>query len=142
MAETQNCSVGISSQTKCHQKIFTDKTRVVNIMNTFRRNEIEILKLRSGKMIDSSSTICEHHRWTFFEKYPLHKSSRLCCDPQKSHRKPVRVRLHEIPSDFAKTLFEHCEIQLIPGQKLCSNCRQSLKDQIEFSKAAKKKSST
>ncbi|HBS53687.1 MAG TPA: hypothetical protein DD806_06790 [Flavobacterium sp.] len=138
MAENQNCCVGIKTQTKCHQLKFTKKKSVVNILQTFESHEIKILILRSGTKIDTISTICEHHRLTFFEKYPMHQSTRICSNPQNIHEKVNHSGLREISTDFCTKIFETCQIQLVPGQKLCTKCRRSLNNQCENSLTVKK----
>lgn len=59
----------------------------------------------------------------------MSSNEKKCCDPTKAHRKIIRVGLRPISEKFAEAA-KNKGITLIPGKKLCANCR------VKFSKTS------
>ena len=87
--------------------------------------EIEILEFRFGF---SMKFLCQHHYYDQFSRYTGWHSK--CSDPLKIHAKNVKANLREIKLEFAKKVKIYTESRVVPGQKICPNCEQKLREQV------------
>ena len=61
--------------------------------------------------------ICHNHFEIFEHKYAAQQKK--CCDPRGIHKKAIRKEIREISLEMSKT----SQYKLIPGKKLCAQCR-------------------
>lgn len=112
----KNCS--FASVDQCHQVVYSKKCK----LRPVDLEEKTLLELRSQVHLDSIQTICKHHEETLLVRYS--SLIKKCADPFKQHLVAKTKSLRIITLDFysrAKSLHG----KVIPGQKLCLNCRIS-----------------
>lgn len=77
--------------------------------------------------------ICNYHTKKIISYYP--NAYKRCCNPYKIHKKENTYRLMEITLEGADQVSNYLEIELIPGQKICKNCLEKVKDELVEKKA-------
>eukprot|EP00731_Ephydatia_muelleri_P028308 Em0019g1181a len=87
--------------------------------------ERTILHLRTGHSVTS---VCHRHKTAYLKLYA--SNQRKCCDPFKSHVKPVTKGIRVINLWMAQQ-YSTGEVSLVPGQKLCSACRTKVIQMIQ-----------
>ena len=119
---TQKCFV----KNKCHSLVYCKDTGYITL-KSLNSEEIECLRLRSGLEFQEGSGICLYLYHFYLKAYS--NRYKVCCKPLKNHScsKSTRVKttLKEISLRFTK---QYGELNLIPGQKLCCNCKKTIED--------------
>lgn len=134
MTETlSKCSLGIFLNEDCHLNTFTKK-KTLNYLKNFDKSEIEILSLRlpiiENNFLDTEGkTICSHHHEKYLVRYSL--SQKACVDPWKKHTSKVYLQVREINLELAKQSKPLCNNILVPGKKICQNCKFDLVNKIK-----------
>lgn len=124
------CSVGELTLTDCHQFSYGAQKAIENV-NDLSEDEQILLKLRTESE-QELQTICLHHKSIFLKKFEF--LQKLCCDPIKKHKKPIKKALRAINVQQSEIIMSK-GYKIKPGQKLCSSCRNLLL-KSEESKAA------
>jgi len=121
MAEFQPCYIGSEKGESCHKTSLTKSIGFKEILD-LDDSERELLLLRSGcKFIKGS--ICHHHFYFYLVRYESFQ--RVCCNPFQNHKRPVKSSLRSI----SMSLRNQCAtipLELVPGQKICRNCRKAI----------------
>jgi len=121
MAELQPCYIGSEKGESCHKTSLTKSIGFKEILD-LDDSERELLLLRSGcKFIKGS--ICHHHFYFYLVRYESFQ--RVCCNPFQNHKRPAKSSLRSI----SMSLRNQCAtipLELVPGQKICRNCRKAI----------------
>lgn len=117
------CSFNIS-------RIACDSSR--KNFSEFSRDDQDLLITRSNlnKSENQFLTICDTHKKTLLDFYE--KNQRKYADPFESHDSNITTSLRSVTTETAmkfKKLFP--EKQLFAGQKLCTNCRKKVLNDVE-----------
>lgn len=115
------CYVGKYISEDCHKSVYGDVPKEIKVISEFSDNEKLMLQFRIS---DSIENICKYHEIKFLDKY-YHLYGRICCDPLKYHKKPVKKSLREITLTHLSRR-KSTEVNLIPGKALCSTCNKKL----------------
>lgn len=119
----RKCSIGRSKNLECHLKTQNpDAREVLFACDELSTHDREYISMTSEVNLNSpNATLCEHHRWMFYDKYHLRWKN--CCAPFHPH-KPAAHGRYEISLDLAKCMRRSPDIKktIIPGQKLCKGC--------------------
>lgn len=121
------CKVGTLLSSPCFNKNSTTKNKFFHIKEKLDDNQQELLAWRTGfNEYNNEDTICSYHFHFYLIRFELEQNS--CCDPYKKHTKPItnKRNLRKISLQKAKLYKEKSNINLVPGQLLCSNCRKLL----------------
>lgn len=120
------CSVGQHCKTECHKKCYTKSVKLISVEWIKKK----LIVLRSGVSTDLFLNICAHHKIYYLNKYETYQT--FCFDPFQRHKK--RITLRPVSLEFSNQTNDISEviIKAIPGQKICSACRN------EFYKFKKK----
>ncbi|KAG8180983.1 hypothetical protein JTE90_024731 [Oedothorax gibbosus] len=115
------CGIGIFLQDECHRLIYTRTSLLHNNSELSEENK-ELLLWRSGTLESSIQTVCSHHKEVFLRRYETSQNL-VCCNPFKSHKKGAKGSLRPVLLEFAKEIKLHTpELNVVPGQRLCTNC--------------------
>lgn len=119
----ENCSIRLLSKSDCHTNVYTDSRTLFNI-NEISNEEKELLLWRTeGLITEANSNICAHHYSLLIKYYGMNFKS---CDPSKKHKINVKSSLHSISLLMAKDAKNKSSVSLVPGHKICSNCRKTI----------------
>lgn len=121
LSPKEQCSVGLITNSQCHSKDFTDKEENLLVSNLPDQVQ-EILSWRIARTLTPTSNVCLHH-FLYYTEYYENKQKK-CCDPNKVHKKVIKAGLRLITLKFAKEVKSKKGIVLIPGKKICDNCRK------------------
>lgn len=119
----EQCVVGLITNSSCHSQHFTNKKENLLVLNLSDEKQ-EIIGWRLAQNLPPSSNICLHH-FLFYTEY-YESFQKKCCDPNKVHTKIIKASLRPISLQFAKEVKNKRGITLIPGQKICDNCRKKI----------------
>lgn len=117
------CSIGEALNSECHSKSYTVERSFYPFTEFSADDKFAILR-RTGLAESSVINLCSHHKCMFVQYY--HSNQRTCCDPFLRHRhtkKKVKGQLRPISIEMA---LRTSVVSLVPGRKLCCNCRASL----------------
>ncbi|KAJ8677068.1 hypothetical protein QAD02_012855 [Eretmocerus hayati] len=64
------------------------------------------------------TSFCQLHLKQQLNFFTVHQNS--CCDPLMKHKKTIRTQLYDVTDDYYESVKN--EVDVVPGQKLCSNC--------------------
>ena len=81
--------------------------------------DVKLIAYRTGLDEDKIQITCYHHKQTLLTKYEWFEKS--CCNPFKNHKKQIKGSLKAISLELADKA--KAKLVLIPGKKLCPNCR-------------------
>lgn len=114
------CSLGKHLQEECHKCSYSKTVEYSNKVLT--DDEKYLLSKRTNASVSSLTDICSFHCQKYITYYS--REQRYCCDPLKKHDKKQyrKGRLIEISVAFSK----ENPLDLIPGQKLCYRCKETL----------------
>lgn len=115
------CCVGKYISEECHKSVYGDVPKEIKVISEYSDSQQQVLKFRIS---DSIVNICKYHEIKFLDKY-YHLYGRICCDPLKYHKKPVKKSLREITLTHLSRP-KSTEVNLIPGKALCSTCNKKL----------------
>ena len=115
--ELVKCTVGHLKQEECHQKSYTNKENLLAFQD-LNDNEKSLLCKRLKVL--SIHNICSHHYCHYIEYFA--NGQRKCCNPFEIYKSACTFDLREISLQLCNDA-ENNDIQLIPGLKLCLNCR-------------------
>ena len=105
--------------------VCSGKTETMRELNS---DEKELLLFRTKHKV---THLCDGHRQKYLKHYV--GNQRHCCDPLASHAKQSRAKqLREITVDMA--LIPN-SLDLVPGKKLCTQCRKQLMGLLKKEKA-------
>ena len=122
MSEMQ-CSVGLFLNEDCHKQTLVRQKGIMDISD-LPSDSVELLKWRCGlDCLEPAMNICFHHEKKYITRFA--QFQRICCDPYKRHKGPVKSTLSEISMEMAEKLKQSC-ITVKPGWKLCSTCSSLL----------------
>ena len=117
-----SCCVGRTKKSDCHQTCHVKETGI-KFVHQLPVEQQELLLLRTELLREELKTICLHHENFYLEKYECYQIS--CCDPFKSHIKPVKKSLRKVTITYVQSSVPSA-IRLIPGQKICASCRRRI----------------
>lgn len=83
----------------------------------------------SGLTITNEEIICQNHFNKYMKYYHLQYT--YCCDPFSSHSKKVTSFLRTTTLNICQDLKKACEINIIPGTKVCTNCNKEIVQMIK-----------
>ncbi|KAL7303635.1 hypothetical protein TKK_0003781 [Trichogramma kaykai] len=114
---------------ECHKDIYRAHQSTHKV-SSLPEEEMKLLYLRvPGLQEIEEKSICDYHYRKYITYYSANYSK--CCDPWKNHRKNVTQYLRIINLDFAEKVKQACNIDIVPGQKFCSNCQKRLSVIVE-----------
>lgn len=133
MEHIDKCYFGTRLNQECHLTSYTNKIGNHNLKD-FSQEKVKILFLRAFStaeqlLQDESKQICYHHHAKFFEYFASKQDK--CCDPWGKHSSAVKNSIREIQLDLSENCKLACQLDLIPGKKLCLNCCKSVDAKIE-----------
>ena len=82
------CSVGLYMNSECNKLPYS---RIVGVkyLESFERDELELIFWRSGlTILNINATICHHHEQTVLRRFS--SMQKTCFDPFKAHKKAVK----------------------------------------------------
>ena len=136
-----NCS--FSSVDECHQKQFVKNDSLRKI----EEDEIEVLHIRTKIPMYKIKNICGHHDRKLNTKFSSLKTK--CCDPFNFHgnidnepttkRKPRKKALETVSLRQYKGLASPPDV-LVPGEKVCVECKFELQRRINEEQPSTSKS--
>ena len=68
-------------------------------------------------------TVCVHHKALMIDNHEA--LQKYCCNPFKTHKNNTKQNLQIISVKFAKDLQKN-QFAIIPGRKVCGNCKSKL----------------
>lgn len=129
MSNIDICCIADFVDDKCHLESLRAKKTLYKI-NTISAENLEILKLRvTGLKEIEDKSICDYH----YKRYISFYSSKeyKCCDPYSKHNKSVQSSLTDITLEFSKKVKKICNLSIVPGKKICSNCKKQFIAQFD-----------
>ena len=85
------------------------------------KDEKELLLLRTGHSV---TEVCSHHRAAYIQYYSW--KQKKCCDPLGHHPNKAMTRSLRVITAAMIDTWNITNLKLVPGQKLCTLCRESL----------------
>ena len=119
------CNVGKVLQEKCELFVYRRNVGRQRIGSSSKEDR-DLLILRRKYIFDALSDICIHYEKKYVGRYQA--TQRYCVNPSNTHGIQISKDLRNVDEEF--TLF----LNILPGQKLCKQCKETAKD---YMKAAK-----
>ena len=124
-----NCSVGNVLQSDCSKKKYSTKKKDVIYVESLNEEERQLLQIRVKAYCNFDAlldTACTYHKYFYIDSYSKHYQS--CCNIFGNYKKSIRnSNLRVISLDwYKKVINQHPTINIIPGRKICSNCRAKI----------------
>ena len=87
-SSSEQCSLGMVLQDKCHSLAFCRKIGFERL-DELSADERKLLKLRSGVLseLPTNGTLCFHHEKVFLSRFE--QLQKHCCDPFKVHKNRI-----------------------------------------------------
>lgn len=125
-----SCCIGNILKEECNLNSHSDKVKKFGDLS---KKVTDLLKLRIpgllGLDVLSEELICHKHYQSYISLYELRLKQ--CCDPFGNHVKGIKSSLRKIELEFSITTKKACGIDIIPGQKICTNCYNCLSKTIK-----------
>ena len=128
------CNIGTLLDKDCHGKKYKYQKQDLILIETLceeDRLQLELCIATECNVNTALKTICISHRYKFIDAYS--GSYKICSDIFQCHKKPVRnVSLRAITLKwYQKVKSFHKNLNIVPGRKLCSNCRKKVGKSLE-----------
>jgi len=118
-----NCSICTDLTVETGHGLFHDKQVGVISVDQLDAMDVKLIAYRTGLDEDKIQTICYHHKLTLLTQYEW--LEKRCCNPFKTHKKQITGGLKPISVEMADKA--KAKLVLIPGKKLCPNCRTQIR---------------
>src|SRR5258705_11558201 len=107
---------------QCHKLSFCRSSSVKQFRELSTDDE-KIVLLRCQLPLDTAlNSLCEHHEQLYLHRYAHNQTS--CLDPFFQHKIPVRKSLRKVTLEMSVKFSE--KVNIIPSQKLCKKCLQTI----------------
>lgn len=121
----EKCHIGalLNRQAECNDHLYDEKNLSLS--------DLEFLKHRVKEFdvnVDNDRKICEYYLNKYLKIYSSY--FKYCCDPFKRHKKKIDSSLHILDLDTSKKFNTFSDVKLIPRQKICTNCRKQVYQDI------------
>lgn len=124
--DKNECSVGslLGKGYECHKFTFVRSVSLTEFRTLTEEDQVKVMyRARLFKQRDNIISICGHHKAFYIDCYESLQA--FCCDPLEVHSKKINKRLQSVSLEYAeKPQLQH--LNLIPGKKVCGNCRTRL----------------
>nr|XP_047134899.1 ARL14 effector protein-like [Hydra vulgaris] len=109
------CCIGKILNKDCHEGKFT-KFKKIKCFDELTKEDQELVYLQCK--VNHIKTICYHHKKIFLNRFESSYDGSICCNPFNKHKIKIKksVRVISVAKEF----------DLIPGHKLCTECRKIL----------------
>jgi len=131
------CSVGVLQNSDCHKHAYSNqKTSLVSVSNS-NDEEHQLLHIQIANELQLQTTsleaVCMFHKYRYIQGYTA--LQKTCCDVFKLHKKPIwHASLRAINLDwYQKVKVYPPTLNIVPGKKLCSNCRNKMQGLLNIS---------
>ena len=114
-----DCSICTQLTVETCQSLFNVKEVGLISVDQLDTIDVKLIAYRTGLEEDKIQTICYHHKQTLLTDYEW--LEKRCCNPFKNHKKHIKSGLKPISLKMADKA--KAKLALIPGKKLCPNCR-------------------
>ncbi|XP_065650266.1 ARL14 effector protein-like [Hydra vulgaris] len=131
LLDLTQCSIGKALNYSCHEVKFT-KIKKTKGFEELTKKDQELVHLRSK--VNHIQTICNHHVKVYLDRFETLYDGSFCCDPFNKHKVKLKNNgffnglslCYHIESIRVISLDVAKEFDLIPGHKLCTECRKML----------------
>ncbi|KAK3918907.1 ARL14 effector protein [Frankliniella fusca] len=113
-----SCSIGSFTKDECDKGPFSNNS-------SLSEKNAELIRLRSG--CNNILTVCHKHQEKYLDKFLLH-AGRKCSNPLNTNHTRPGSDIKEITWTLYSKWKDIEDITLIPGRKVCRECRDNLND--------------
>src|SRR5258705_5713603 len=118
----EKCSLGELLNAECHKLSFC-RSSSVKPFRELPTDDQKIVLLRCQLPLDTAlNYLCGHHEQLYLYRYAHNQTS--CLEPFFQHKIPVKKSLRNVTLEMSVKFSE--KVNMIPGQKLCKNCLQTI----------------
>ena len=119
---------GAANQSAWGRGCFHTRLTGLKSFSILTAEQVKLISMRTGISNSPEHEICLHHEQTVLTRYSQYQ--RHCCNPFEKHQKPIKGSLREVSLNTAED-FNSINISVIPGKKICPNCRKELTSNLE-----------